>query len=251
VITKIISDNPEWKDKLHANGVVLDKENPIAVHPHIETFEFDKISHVLKAQSFCDLEYGLTQVPLLVLTDKTGKLAFKGNPIDIGDFESAINGLIADDKIPEGIITNHLIENSHTAADEGDLKKVYDATKTIWDDKLLDLDDEAQELVQASIVYINEQLVDPMTSESLFETHCILNFVGKPEKIDVLIAKASPIMAEIVKETGFFPVMDQCTRYTEEQQKEYDDTMQKMKEKYQMAQDAVEASKMKKVEEVD
>jgi len=50
-ISKMMRKHPEWSDKVQVRGVVMDKEHPEMIHPHIETFEFDNIEHVLLAQS--------------------------------------------------------------------------------------------------------------------------------------------------------------------------------------------------------
>lgn len=48
-ISKLMKKKPEWKDKVEVRGIVMDKEHPEMIHPHIETFEYDNIEHVLIA----------------------------------------------------------------------------------------------------------------------------------------------------------------------------------------------------------
>lgn len=48
-LNKLLKDNPQWKEKVRPMGIVMDKDNPIMVQPHIETFEFTEMEHVLQA----------------------------------------------------------------------------------------------------------------------------------------------------------------------------------------------------------
>ena len=48
-LCKMLKKHPEWEPTLNIKGIVLDKEFPAMVQPHIDTFEFNNVEHVLQA----------------------------------------------------------------------------------------------------------------------------------------------------------------------------------------------------------
>ena len=83
----------EWDGKARFISICIDNTQK-AVASMIKIKGWDKSQHCLKHQSECTKLYSVSGVPHLMIIDTSGKIAFKGNPINRPDLEADVTDLI-------------------------------------------------------------------------------------------------------------------------------------------------------------
>lgn len=132
----------------------------------------------------------------------------------------------------------------HKEMDQGDLREAYERVKGAYTSRFDDLVKLGLDLPGATITYINEELYDPQTEESLYETHCFVSLAGPDALIQPCLAKITEANEEVGSD--IFKLEDKCDRFEGEREKEYYEFLEKAKKQYEEEQK--KASEEKKAE---
>jgi len=197
------------------------------VHPHIETFGYGKINHVLIAKSFANSQYGVNEVPSMVISNTQNEMVFRGPAIDVLDIVKLIDHLLVNPVLDEKLIASPEHVPCHRPLDRGDVSLAYERVKTAFLTAMPGLLPFALEVAQAEIVFVNEEQYDAKTEESLFEGHCFMQCLGPKAEMEPLIEGVQLVCKEVGHE--FFPVTDKNVILSDEQEKEFRELQAKVK----------------------
>jgi tRNA(Ser,Leu) C12 N-acetylase TAN1 len=92
---EMLEKNPEWSGKARIVGLSVDESLEV-LKKRIEEKKWDKVEHYQLQNDWEHTlmkQYGIDGIPTIILVDKEGIIAFKGDPSDI-NLEQAINKLI-------------------------------------------------------------------------------------------------------------------------------------------------------------
>jgi len=71
-----------------------------------------------------------------------------------------------------------LYQYAHKEMDAGEVRMAYEKIRPAFQENMAELVPLASMVPQAKIIYINEEIIDPVSGESKFETHCFVSCMG-------------------------------------------------------------------------